>query len=51
MPDTYYGTAWSLDGSALFYVTVDEAWRPFRVWRASSLGTPTSEDVVVFEES
>src|ERR1700722_7428416 len=50
VPDTYYGTAWSLDGSALFYVTVDEAWRPFRVWR-HVVGTPTTDDVVVFEES
>src|SRR3984957_9868114 len=50
VPDTYYGTAWSLDGSALFYVTVDGAWRPFRVW-GHVVGTPTTDDVVVFEES
>jgi oligopeptidase B len=49
VPDTYYGCAWSLDGSALFYVTVDEAWRPYRVWR-HVVGTPTSDDVVVFQE-
>jgi Protease II len=40
VPDTHYGCAWSLDGSALFYTTVDEAWRPYRVWR-HVLGTPT----------
>jgi oligopeptidase B len=50
VPDTHYGCAWSLDGSALFYTTVDEAWRPYRVWR-HIVGTPTSDDVVVFEES
>ncbi|TVY99866.1 S9 family peptidase [Trebonia kvetii] len=50
VPDTHYGCAWSLDGSALFYTTVDEAWRPYRVWR-HVIGTPTSDDVVVFEES
>ena len=50
VPDTSHGTAWSLDGSALFYVTVDEAWRPFRVWR-HVVGTPTADDVVVFEEN
>ena len=50
VPDTAYGCAWSLDGSALFYVTVDDAWRPYRVWR-HIVGTPTSDDVVVFEES
>jgi oligopeptidase B len=50
VPDTYYGAAWSLDGSALFYVTVDETWRPYRVWR-HIVGTPTADDMVVFEEN
>ena len=50
VPNTYYGSAWSLDASALFYVTVDDMWRPYRVWR-HIVGTPTSDDVVVFEES
>jgi oligopeptidase B len=50
VPNTSHGCAWSLDGSALFYVTVDDAWRPYRVWR-HLLGTPTADDVVVFEES
>jgi oligopeptidase B len=49
IPDTFYGGAWSTDGSALFYVTVDEAWRPYRVWR-HVIGTPAGDDVVVFEE-
>jgi oligopeptidase B len=49
IPDTYYGSAWSLDGSALFYVTVDDAWRPYRVWR-HLIGTPAAQDVVVFTE-
>ncbi|MGH3068334.1 MAG: S9 family peptidase [Streptosporangiaceae bacterium] len=50
IPGTFYGSAWSADGSALFYVTVDEAWRPYRVWR-HVIGTPAAEDVVVFEEA
>jgi oligopeptidase B len=50
IPGTFYGGAWSADGSALFYVTVDEAWRPYRVWR-HLVGTPAAEDVVVFEEA
>jgi oligopeptidase B len=50
IPDTYYGGAWSLDGSALFYLTVDEAWRPHRVWR-HQIGTPADQDVMVFEET
>src|SRR5690242_853741 len=50
IPDTYAGCAWSLDGSFLFYTTVDDAWRPYRVWR-HRLGTAAAEDVMVFEES
>jgi oligopeptidase B len=50
IPDTFYGTAWSADGSALFYITVDEAWRPYRVWR-HVIATPATEDVIVFEET
>ncbi|MEV6347928.1 S9 family peptidase [Actinoplanes sp. NPDC051851] len=48
VPDTFYGSAWSADGSALFYITVDEAWRPNRVWR-HVIGE--SEDTVVYEEA
>jgi oligopeptidase B len=50
IPGTFYGCAWSLGGTALFYVTVDDAWRPYRVWR-HMVGTPTSADVVVFDEA
>jgi oligopeptidase B len=50
IPNTFYGPAWSLDGSVLFYVTVDDAWRPNRVWR-HRVGTPVTEDVMVFEEA
>ncbi|GAB3865841.1 hypothetical protein GCM10027610_116770 [Dactylosporangium cerinum] len=47
--DAFYGSAWSGDGSTLFYITVDEAWRPNRIWR-HALGT-TGEDVIVHEET
>jgi len=50
IPDTFYGAAWSLDGSALFYVTVDDAWRPYRVWR-HMVGSPAADDVIVHEEA
>jgi oligopeptidase B len=50
IPGTYYGSAWSRDGAALFYVTVDDAWRPYRIWR-HMLGTPVEQDVIVFEET
>ncbi|XVU25672.1 S9 family peptidase [Actinoplanes sp. CA-054009] len=49
VPDTSYGTAWSADGSALFYITVDEAWRPYRVWR-HTVGRAAADDVIIFEE-
>ena len=49
IPNTSYGSAWSRDASALFYLTVDDAWRPYRVWR-HLIGTPAAQDVIVFEE-
>ncbi|WP_238008319.1 S9 family peptidase [Dactylosporangium sp. AC04546] len=48
--DVFYGSAWAADGSTLFYITVDEAWRPYRVWR-HTIGTPSDDDVVVHEEA
>ncbi|HWF78979.1 MAG TPA: S9 family peptidase [Streptosporangiaceae bacterium] len=48
--DTYYGSAWSSDGSAIFYITVDEAWRPYRIWR-HLIGTPASQDQIVYTEA
>ncbi|MER7168218.1 S9 family peptidase [Micromonospora sp. NPDC000207] len=50
IPGTFYGTAWSADASVLFYVTVDEAWRPDRVWR-HVIGTRADQDVVVHAEA
>ena len=44
-----YGTAWSVDGEHLFYTRVDDAWRPFQVWR-HQVGTPAQDDVLVHEE-
>ncbi|MBF6211821.1 S9 family peptidase [Nocardia puris] len=43
------GATWSLDGTHVFYQTVDESWRPDTVWR-HRLGTPTDGDVKVFHE-
>src|SRR5258708_30471107 len=48
--DTYYGSAWSRDGSAIFYITVDDAWRPYRIWRHLT-GTPASDDQIVYTEA
>ena len=49
IPNTFYGCAWSRFGTALFYITVDDAWRPYRVWR-HLIGTPAAQDTLVFEE-
>jgi oligopeptidase B len=45
----HYGSAWSADGSTVFYTTVDGAWRPHRVSR-HRLGTDAAADEVVFDE-
>jgi oligopeptidase B len=50
IPGVYYGSAWSADSSVLFYVTADESWRPYRVWR-HAIGAPARDDVLVFEET
>jgi oligopeptidase B len=50
IPDVFYGGTWSADGTAFFYLTIDEAWRPYRVHR-HVLGTPTDDDVLVYEET
>lgn len=47
LPGVHYGSAWSTDGSTIFYTKVDDAWRPHQVWR-HTLGQ--SEDVLVLEE-
>lgn len=43
------GATWSLDGSHVFYQTVDESWRPDTVWR-HRLGDTSAADVQVFHE-
>jgi oligopeptidase B len=50
VPDTFYGSAWSTDASTLFYITVDEAWRPYRIWR-HTIGQPAADDALVYEEA
>src|SRR5207302_9736509 len=48
IPGTYYGLAWA-DEEYLFYTTVNEALRPWRLHR-HRLGTPAADDVIVFQE-
>ncbi|MEV6523253.1 S9 family peptidase [Longispora sp. NPDC051575] len=49
IPNTFHGSAWSRAGDVLFYLTVDEAWRPHQVWR-HTLGS-TEPDVLVHHET
>ena len=49
IPGTYYGAAWASDNRTLFYTTLDDAKRPWRVWR-HGLGTPAGDDVIVHQE-
>ena len=46
--NTYYGLVWANDNEHLFYVTLDDAKRPYRVWR-HRLGKAEGE--LVFEET
>ncbi|MDQ3275643.1 MAG: S9 family peptidase [Actinomycetota bacterium] len=50
VPNTVHDATWDLRGTVIFYATVDEAWRPDKIWR-HALGTDPSEDVLVHEES
>jgi len=45
----YYSSAWAADSKSFFYVTIDEAHRPWQVWR-HTLGTAQSEDTLVYQE-
>ena len=49
VPGTLGSATWDRRGTTLFYTTVDEAWRPDKVWR-HVLGTPVEDDVVVHHE-
>ncbi len=53
LPDTVddvtYGLAWADDARTCFYTRPDDAMRPFEIWR-HALGTPTSDDVLVYRE-
>lgn len=45
------GATWSAGASHLFYTTVDDAWRPHRVWRHALDADAGTEDTLVFEET
>jgi oligopeptidase B len=47
--DVYYGFAWATDSRHFFYTTVDDAMRPWRLWR-HELGTLPAHDLLVYQE-
>ncbi len=49
VPETGYGLAWSTGADHVFYVRLDEAMRPFQLWR-HRLGSDPGADALVFEE-
>ncbi|GAB3212827.1 S9 family peptidase [Nocardia tengchongensis] len=49
IPNIAPGATWSLDGTHLFYQTLDDSWRPDSVWR-HKLGSEQTADVRVFHE-
>ncbi len=50
LADTSYGMAWANDNVTVFYVRVDEAMRPYQVWR-HRVGTDPTGDHLVYEET
>ena len=47
--DVTYGLAWADDARTCFYVRLDDAMRPWQVWR-HTLGTDAAADVLVYQE-
>lgn len=56
LPDTisnvyiYSSVEWDHAGEYIFYVTVDETQRPYRLWR-HKIGTDPEEDELIYEEA
>ncbi len=50
IPNTLHSVTWSANGTHLFYTTVNDAWRPDKVWR-HELGTAAVDDVTVHTET
>lgn len=47
--ETYYSSAWSRDGSVLFYTRQDPTKRPYQVWR-HVVGDPAGQDELLHQE-
>ena len=49
IPNTYYSFAWGNDNQTVFYTKVDDANRPYQLWR-HTLNSDPSKDVLVYQE-
>lgn len=49
IPNTYYGAAWANDNKTLFYITLDAAKRPYKLFR-HTLGSDPQADAEVYHE-
>ncbi|MFC1475697.1 S9 family peptidase [Candidatus Zixiibacteriota bacterium] len=49
IPDTYYDVAWFNDNQTFFYCTLDEAKRPYRLYR-HTLGDNPVNDQLIYQE-
>ena len=49
LEDVYYGFTWANDSRHFFYTRVDDAMRPWQVWR-HELGTSVDADALVYQE-
>jgi len=49
VPNIYYGLSWSRDESTVFFTTLDDAHRPWRVYRLKR-GAPADEAELVYQE-
>lgn len=50
LENTTGGSVWAADNKTLFYTRKDETLRAYQIWK-HTLGTPQSDDVLIFEES
>ncbi len=50
IPFTYYSVEWANDNRTIFYVIVDQAQRPYKIYR-HTLGSDPRKDVLVYHET
>ncbi|GAB1545440.1 oligopeptidase B [Scytonema sp. NUACC21] len=49
IPETYYSFAWANDNKTVFYTKIDQANRPFQLFK-HTLGASVDEDVLIYHE-